>query len=217
MMTDFKTLNGLMLGNDIIQHQNILHLNFLKQDTGFDIFKFVDQQERPLAIGDEADYLKLYMQIAVGILRETGTCFKTYLVAADIGGHHLFLKEFTEKEKEEYKYAHVALLHAFKQLSEDLKPETFSFFGELNLVDASEEKFEKESQKTARILSGKIRENWQEIAEKRCLFLKTDVYVYSLLKLFSWGFQAIDANGEIREDQNLVRPKRPTPRGTSRK
>jgi hypothetical protein len=216
-MTKYENLDGLAVRDDIVNQRSIPQLRFIKQDAGFDIYQFVDREGKEFAIGDDADYLKLFMQIAETIFREAGTSFSTHLIASDMGGKHLFHREFSGKEKEEFKYAHVSLLHASKQLSEDTRPETFSFFGELNLVDASEELFEKESKKTARILSGETRENWLEIAEKRCNFLKTDVYVFSLLKLFSWGFQAIDANGNVREEQNLVRPKRPKPRGASRK
>jgi hypothetical protein len=215
-MTPIEQLKTLVIQEGIVDIRNKPHLNHLGSEAGFEIFDYLGQGNRAVAISDEADYLRLFMQVAEGIYSERKPDFANYIVASDMGGHRLYLKEFTPEEKQEFKYAHVVLLNAFKLIPDKFKPETFSFFGELNLVDSSEERFEKESKKTARILSGEIQENWQKIAENQYHFLKTDLYVYSLLKLYSWGFQFITPEGTVDAEQNCVRAIRPKARGTSR-
>ncbi len=216
-MDSSKILDKLNVRDGIVNNRQHPSLNLQAREAGFEIYNFLSQDGKPYSLGDDADYLKLFMQMAESIYLNNGTFLGTCLVASDMGGSRLFVKEFTDQEKEEFKYAHVCLLSTMKRLSDENRPETFSFFGELNLVDSKEEKFERESRKTARVLSGEERENWLEIIDKRYQFLKTDVYVYSLLKLFSWGFQVIESEGNVREEQNLVRPNRPKPRGASRK
>ncbi len=203
--------------DQITQKQGCLSVNWVKESAGFDIFSYQNKSRSQVEIGDEADYLLLCMRIAERIYLQQDKEFGTYLVASDTGGKQLFFKTFSSEEKQQFKYSYICLLNAAKKLTADDISGEFNFFGEINLVKASEKKFEKEAKKVARILKGSNKETWIDIVENGSDFLKTDLYVFFLQKLYSWGFQPIGPDGKPTDEPNLVRAVFPAARGSSRR
>ena len=94
---------------------------------------------------------------------------------------------------------------------------SFSFFAEVSLVDASEDGFEQQARKALRVMEDDNKEAWQRIIDTKQNFLKTDLYVFNLDKLYSWGFQPIGNDGKLESNTYLVRQKAPVPRGAMRR
>lgn len=211
-----EALNKMELASDITPVSASLTMNWQKEAAGFDVFNFLNQDEKPVKILDDADYLKLYMQIAERLFQNTKDKSSTYLISTSLGGDYLYLKIFTDEEREKYKYAYIALNNAIKALPEDLQPKQLNFFAEVTYEDSSSDKFEKESAKVAKILKGENREDWQVVADNCYDFLKTDLYVFTLFKLHSWGFQIVKPGDETDSKFSMVRPIRPKPRGAVR-
>lgn len=212
-----ELLDGLELDSQLTDGQTGIKLIWKQKDAGFDVFQFSNSQNKPEKIGNDADYLKLFMNLGERVFRFQKEFATRFIFAVNLGGELLFAREYTQEEQNTYKYSYVALSKAGKELSEAIRPERFAFFCETGLVDTSTESFEKEAPKVARILSGESLEVWKEISEKKINFIKTDMYLYMLQKLHSWGFQTVTPDGGIDPKQYLVREKRPQPRGTLRK
>ncbi len=213
----YEFLNKHVINQDVTEYSNTLSINHINQAAGFEIFNFLDKNQRATAIGENSDFLQLFMILAEAIYLEKKNAFGSYIMAVDMDGNRLFLKEFNKSDKQQFKYSYVTLLHFIKELPPEIKPETFSFFCEINRVDVKEPRFEPEAKKIIRVLKEKNKESWLEIIENKYDFLKTDLYVYSLQKLYSWGFQIISPDGRLRPDYNFVRPVRPKPRGVNRR
>ena len=211
-----NVLDKLALPSDIAEKVNNPILNWVKQSVGYDIFTFLNSDKKPVAIGDDADYLQLFMAVAEQIFRETGEKNDTYLCACGLGGEQLFVKKYEEAEKEKFKYSYIAISNSLKKLPEKDQPIQVNFFAELTFQDVNNPGFEKESQKVAKILKGENHEDWQVIVENKFNFLKTDMYIFTLLRLYSWGFQAVKPGDEIDDKQSMVRPVKPKPRGAIR-
>ncbi|MCP4751191.1 MAG: hypothetical protein GY866_09875 [Proteobacteria bacterium] len=212
-----EAVDNLKLDEGIVGKSGGVRINWIGQSAGFDIFNYRGAGKQTAQIGDEADYLQLFMQVAEAIFRHSPDDFGSYLATSDIGGHKLYLREFGETDRERFKYSYVALMNAVKALPPEEKERDFSFLGEIIRVDTSEEKFEPEARKVARILDGKNKEEWANITENRYDFLKVDMRIFSLEKLHSWGFQTIKQNGELSPGRNCIRPVRPKARGSSRR
>lgn len=191
-------------------------LTWEKQSVGYDIFAFHGSDNKPVEIGDDADYLKLFMAVSEQIFRTTGEKNNTYLCACSLGGEKLFVKTYEESEKEQFKYSYIAISNGMKKLPGKDRPLQLNFFAELTYEDVDKPTFEKESQKVAKILKGENQDDWQVIVDNKFNFLKTDMYIFTLLKLYSWGFQAVKPGDEIDSKQSMVRPVKPKPRGAVR-
>lgn len=209
-------LDKLELPSDISEKVTNPSLSWEKQSAGYDIFTFHNSDNKPVTIGDDADYLKLFMAVAKRIFQKTREKNDTYLCACGLGGEQLFVKKYEEPEKEQFKYSYIAISNSLKKLPEKDQPLQLNFFAELTFQDADDPGFEKESQKVAKILKGENKDDWQVIVENKFNFLKTDMYIFTLLRLYSWGFQAIKPGDEIDPKQSMVRPVKPKPRGAIR-
>lgn len=209
-------LDKLELPSDVSNKVSKPSLNWEKHLAGYDIFTFHNNDNKPVEIDDDADYLKLFMVVAEQIFRVTKDKSKTYLCACGLGGEKLFVKVYEESEKEQFKYSYIALSNSMKKLPESDQPMQLNFFAELTFEDVDNPNFEKESQKVAKILKGENHDDWQGIVENKYNFLKTDMYIFTLLRLYSWGFQAIKPGDEIDPKQSMVRPVKPKPRGAIR-
>jgi hypothetical protein len=129
----------------------------------------------------------------------------------------LFARLFSKSDRDIYKYAYISLGAAAKQLAESELNRTFSFFAQISLEQATRDNFEKEASKVARSLSGQSREAWDRIIADKLDFIKTDLYVFHLLKLYSWGFHIIEPEGRLSKDSHAIRPKPGQPRGANRR
>ena len=212
-----NSLDKLSFSNGISNSVNKFNLAWSEENAGFHIFDFQDPNGNNVAIGDDADYLQIFMTMSDKILKHQNGNFEPLVIASDAGGNRLFVRLFTESEKQEYKYAYIALGQAAKNLPQDTINQTFSFFGEVMLESAYKDGFEKEAKKVARTLKDEIKQSWEKVAEEKLNFLKTDLYMFHQLKLYSWGFQVIDQNGKLSSEYNFVRPQPGKPRGASRR
>jgi hypothetical protein len=200
-MSDLKeSLDNLLLSADLSSQSSAFKLSWAEQVAGFDIFDLTDRSGRKVSIGDEADYLQLFMVMSEQVFKQCGEKFKPFVIASDSGNNRLFVRYYTEAEHEKFKYPYVAMGHAVKQLPESATNGKFSFFGEITLEKASKEGFEKEARKTARTLKGDIKPAWEELIEQKADFLKTDLFVFNMLKLYSWGFIVSDTGGSSGSD-----------------
>ena len=211
-----ETIDQLDLHEQIAPQFGHLKLVWLKQSQSFDIFGFQNANGTLIKIGDDADYLRLFMQVAASIYDGHKQVLNRYIVAANVGGEKLYVKTFSEQEQQDVKYAYVALNKALKALPPEDQTVDVGFYSEISLEDVKDERFAKESKKVAKILKGENQEDWVAMCEQQLNFVKTDVYVLALQKLHSWGFQAIKAEGELQAKQSLVRPIRLMPRGAVR-
>ncbi len=209
-------LDKLELPPGISEKVNRLSLTWEKQSAGYDIFSFFNNDNKPVSIGDDADYLKLFMAVGERIFQKTKEKNNIYLCACGLGGEKLYVKTYQDAEKERFKYSYIAISNSLKKLPEKDRPIQLNFFAELTFEDVSNPGFEKESQKVAKILKGENKEDWQDIVENKHNFLKTDMYIFTLLKLYSWGFQAVTTDETVKPKQSLVRPIKPKPRGAIR-
>ncbi len=216
-MSELKeSLDNLLLSADLSSQSSAFKLSWAEQIAGFDIFDLTDRTGRKISIGDDADYLQLYMVMSEQVFRKRREKFEPLVIASDSGNNRLFVRYYTEAEHQEFKYAYVATGHAAKQLPDSSFTGKFSFFGEITLEKAAKEGFEKEARKTARTLKGDIKQAWEDLIEQKADFLKTDLYVFQLLKLYSWGFIVSDTGGSSGSDFHFVRPQAPKPRGANR-
>ena len=189
----------------------------LEKEEGLEIFSIVNSHQDEIQLGDEFDYLKLFSQVAKIIYTETRNSFSSFLIVANIGGSRIYLIEYSDADCLEHKWAHVFLRQYQMALRPDQLTGSFSFFAEVSFVDASEEGFETKAKKVTRFLEDDRKEAWQRIIDKKQNFLKTDLYVFKLDKLYSWGFQPVQEDGALEADSFLVRQKVPLPRGAKRK
>ena len=191
-------------------------MTWQKESAGFDIFSFENNHSKPVAIQDDADYLKLFMQVAEKIYREKKDKTTTFLCACTMGGGRLLIKPFENSEREQFKYSYIALANSLKQMQEADRPQQLNFFSEISFEDSNTPQFEKEAQKVAKMLNGENKDDWMVIAENKYNFLKTDMYVFSLLKLYSWGFQIVKSDETPDPKFSMVRPVKPKSRGAIR-
>ncbi|MBU3917254.1 hypothetical protein KKA14_17100 [bacterium] len=216
-MSIAQSINNFTLPNDIDAIRPGFKLSWLKNTNNVDIFEFRNGNNIKQHIGDEADYLKLFMRLAEKLYLNKSESFGTYLLASNADGKRLYFKEFTEEEKAEVKYSYISLLKSSKELSNEDLEGGFSFYCEIVLEKANHETFEKRSAKVVRILKDDNRDAWLEIMKNKYDFLKVEMFVFLLQKLYSWGFQAIEPNGDLKPEQHYVRAIRPKPRGTELK
>ncbi len=212
-----KPLDKLSFSDGISTNINKFNLMWLEENAGFHIFDFQDPNGNNVAIGDDADYLQIFMTMSDKILTHQNGNFEPLVIASDAGGKRLFVRLFTESEKQEFKYAYIALGQAAKNLPQNTINGSFGFYSEVTLESASKVGFEKEAKKVARTLKDEIKQTWEKVAEEKADFLKTDLYVFHILKLYSWGFQVINQNGKLSSEYNFVRPQPGKPRGASRR
>jgi hypothetical protein len=212
-----QSLNKLRFSDGISASVSNFDLVWSEKIAGFDIFDIQDPNGKNVAIGDDADYLQIFMTMSDKILTHQSGIFEPLVIAGDAGGKRLFVRLFSQSEKEAFKYAYVALGHAAKKLPAAAINGSFGFFGEITLESAAKEGFEKEAKKVARTLKDDVKQTWEKVAVEKRAFLKTDLYVFHLLKLYSWGFQVINQNGKLSPEFNLVRPQPGKPRGASRR
>ena len=212
-----KSLDKLSFSDGISNSTSRFNLVWAENIAGFYIFDIQDPNGKNVAIGDDADYLQLFMTMSDKILKHQNGNFRPLVIASDAGGKRLFVRLFTESEKKEFKYAYVALGHAASKLPETAINGNLSFFSEVTLESASKEGFEKEARKVARTLKDDIKQTWEKVVQEKADFLKNDLYVFQLLKLYSWGFQTINQSGELSSEYNFVRPQPGKPRGASRR
>ncbi len=211
------TLDKLELPADVAQLIGKTTLVWQKHSAGFDFFSFVNKESKPVFIGDDADYLMLFMQVAERIFLKKKDKTTVFLCICSADGEALLIKPFEDLEKEKFKYSYIAISQAMKQIPDDDRPAQLSFFSEISFQNVNNRRFEKESQKVAKMLKGENKDDWMVIQENNYDFLKTDMYVFHLLRLHSWGFQAVKPGDEIDSRKSMVRPIKPKPRGVIRK
>lgn len=217
-MIEIKSaLDNLSLSNETAGRVGGFKLVWAENSAGLEIFDILDLNGKKTALGDDADYLQLFMTLSDRVLTCQNSAFQPLIIASDAGGNRLYIKHFTQPEKEKFRYASVALGYAAKELPESAFNGRFGFFSETSLETPSSKEFEREAKKVTRTLQGEIKENWEQVVEKKESFLKTDLYIFHLLRLYSWGFQVITQSGELSTDYNFVRPQPGKPRGASRR
>jgi len=212
-----KTINHFVLPKEMEALHKGLTLSWRKQFKKVDIFEWVNSSNQQQNIGDEADYLMLFMRIAEAIYNNNSEQFGKYMVASNMGGKRIYVKEFTPQDKEKYRYPYTSLLRSSKELDENELPGGFSFYTEISLEKADNPYFETQARKVARMLDGDDKEGWMNIINEKLDFLKIDSFIFSLQKIHSWGFQSIKPDGVLEDNQHLVREKRPKPRGAKLK
>jgi hypothetical protein len=213
-----EILADYAIPNDIHPSRSGLTMKWLKQESGVDIFESRDSANKNAGIGNEADYLQLFGRLAEKMYASGElTKEKRHIFASNNKGMRLYIKEFTSAERGEIKSAYISLLRTSKTLGEFEIEGGFSFYGEAVVEGAGGDIFETRSKKVARILDGENLETWREIVDNRFDFLKLELFVFSLQKLHSWMFQAIDGNGLLIGGQRFVRAIRPKPRGAKLK
>lgn len=210
-------LDGMPLKEGIVQNNGKTRLVWEKQSAGFNLFRFVDRDGNKISIKDDADYLILFMQLAENLFLNTKDRSMSFLGGASIKGEMLYLKPYQESERKQYPYSQVALGEAIDQLPDADRPDSLNFFAEMTYQSHETPGFEKEAQKVAKVLKGETQQDWLTILDRKYDFLKTDLYVYHLVKLYSWGFQAVTAPDSADPKYSLVRPVKPKPRGAPRK
>ncbi len=210
-----NALDNLSLSSDISSLSDSFKLSWADQIAGFDIFDLKDMDNRKISIGDDADYLHLFMIMSEEVLKAGGD-FLPLLIASDSGGNRIFVRYFTAADKKAFKYAYIALGNAANQLPESAINGKLGFFAEITLEEASGDAFEKEARKAARVMDDDVRQVWESLIDQKDTFLKTDLYVFHILKLYSWGFKAIGGNQTSSSAYHFVRAQRPKARGTSR-
>ncbi len=216
IMNIAESINHYSLPSEIALRSG-LKLHWIKKAQDVEIFEFRDGNNKRQNIGDEADYLQLYMRLAEKLYQKQSNSFGTYLLASNSNGKRLFLKEFTAAEQSEVKYGYISLLRSSKMLDKQDLEGSFSFYSEIILEKANHKNFERQSPKVAKILKNQNREAWLEIQKNQYDFLKADLYIFSLQKLHSWGFQAIGSDGKLMPTQQYVRAIKPKPRGAKLK
>lgn len=212
-----KTINQFVIPKEMDSLHNGLTLSWRKQFKKVDIFEWLNSSNQHLNIGDEADYLMLFMKIAETIYINNSEKFGRYIVASNLKGRRIFAKEFTAQDREKYQYPYISLLSSSKELNGNELSGGFSFYAEISLEKADDPYFEKQAQKVARILDGDNKEGWGNIVNEKLDFLKVESFIFSLQKIHSWGFQPINSDGVLSDNQYLVRANRPKPRGAKLK
>ncbi len=212
-----KPLDKLSFSGGISSNGGAFNLIWSENNAGFDIFDIQDRTGNHVNLGDAADYLQIFMSMSAKIFEYQNGDFRPLVIASDAGGNRLFVRCFSQSEKEAYKYAYIALEQAAKKLPQTAINKSLSFFGEVTFESTSKEGFEKEAKKIARTLTDDARQSWDKVVEEKAPFLKTDLYVFQHLKLYSWGFQSIDQSGKLSSKFNFVRPQPGKPRGASRR
>jgi len=205
----------MRVSDDISSKWPAFLLKWADQRAGFAIFDLMGTSGGKISIGDDADYLHLFMIMADRI-HQSKKMSEPLLIAADSGGNRVLVRRYSAEEQAASKYAYIALGNTVKQLPETAINGTISFFAVVTLETAGREGFEREARKAARSMPGDVRKAWEAIIEQRLDFLKTDLYVFQMLRLFSWGFRAIGQEPSTDTTYCFVRPKRPQPRGASR-
>lgn len=128
-MSDLKdSLDNLLLSADLSSQSTAFKLSWAEQIAGFDIFNLTDRNGRITSIGDDADYLQLFMVMAEQVFRQCGEKLEPFVIANDSGNNRLFVRYYTETEHQAFKYANVAMGHAAKQLPESSFTGKFGFF-----------------------------------------------------------------------------------------
>ncbi|MBU2643362.1 hypothetical protein KKI24_01545 [bacterium] len=192
-------------------------LSWAEQTAGFDIFEIRDPNEHKASLGDDADYLQLFMVMATTVYKHPQNDFTPLLMASDAGGNRLLVRPYTQSEKTEFRYAHVAFGHALKELPASAMNGKLSFFSEINLEHGSREGFENQARKITRTLQNEAKHAWETIIESKADFLKIDLYVFQMLRLYSWGFMMIGPDRDLSTGYHFVRPQPGKPRGASRR
>jgi hypothetical protein len=210
-------LDQLPVPEGISKGTRRLTLQWVKHTEGFDLFDYHDEQGRKAVIGDDADYLTLFMTLAGAVYNHYRDDFAAFVIAGDMGGQRLFVRWFTAKEKETYRYAYIALGQAAGRLEAGDLNDRFSFFAEITREKTGGESFAKEAAKVGRTLKNENRRQWDRLVELGQDFIKVDLYIFSLLKLYAWGFRPIGADGELVADIGYIRPQPGKPRGASRR
>ena len=189
----------------------------IDEEDGLTIYSVVNGHQEEIQLGDEFDFLTLFSNIAESIYSETKERFKSLLIATNFGGSRIYLIDYSDEDCLRYKWATVFLRQYQMALRPDQLKGSFGFFAEVSLVDTSEEDFEKKARKVLRFMEGESKDAWQRIIDKKQDFIKTDLYVFKLDKLYSWGFQPIKSDRSLEAESYLVRQKAPKPRGAKRR
>jgi len=206
-----------IIDKELNKRHGAISVNRIEQAEGFEIYTFRNKNQEEIQLGDEADFLNLFADIAANIYTKDPERFSSFLVATDIGGKRLYRIEYSDENCLQYKWSTVFLRQFQMTLRPDQLAGSLGFFAEVSLVNALDEKFDKEAPKVARILKDENKQAWQKIMNAKTNFLKTDLYVFQFEKLYSWGFQPVLANGELGSEKFLVRPEPIPPRGAVRR
>ena len=198
----------------IIKEFGAVKLKLISNSGQFSIFEWFDSKDRKVDLGNEIDYLLLFTEIAALHYKTADNTIEPFVIVSEMGGKRLYLIEFPEKAQKKYYDAYGYLVSEQKKLVDGTR---FNFMGDVRLELSSDPFFEKNTKKLLRSLDGDSKEAWQSIMEYKKDFIKTELFIYSLQKLHSWSFQAINNQNGTLESFNCVYGKKPKPRGADLK
>ena len=147
----------------------------IDQEEGLIIYSFVNSHRDEIQLGDEFDFLNLFSKIVESIYQKARESFSSFLIAANVGGSRIYLIEYSDEDRLEYKWATVFLRRYQMSLRPDQLKGSFSFFAEVSLVDASEEGFENKARKVVRFMEDENKDAWRRIIDKKQNFIKIKI------------------------------------------
>lgn len=204
-----------------IQNQQIsikdfgpLTLKLVSSNSPFTVFEYINKKEQKVEIGDEIDYLALFSEITALLYQASENVIDPFILISEMGGKGLYLIEFPEAAQKKYYDSFGYFLREQKKLEQI---PSFNFIGDVRVELASDPFFEKNTKKLLKSLEGDNRTAWQSVIDDKSDFIKTDLFIYSLQKLHSWSFQAINSQKNALENINCVYGKKPIPRGADLK
>ena len=198
----------------IVKEFGPINLKLVSNSGDFSIFDWFNTKGQKVELGNEIDYLSLFSEIAALLYKVSDNTIKPFVIVSEMGGKRLFLIEFSEKAQKQYYDAFGYLLSEQKKLKNCPR---FNFIGDIRLELSSDPFFDKNTKKLLRSLDGENKDSWQSIIEKKKDFIKTELCIYSLQKLHSWSFQAINNQNRTLESFSCVYGKKPIPRGADLK
>ena len=192
-------------------------VDFAYEKDGIEVFDYLKRGGSPAKLGEAADYLDLYTQIGQLVIKQAGSNCPPFIMASDADGTQLFVLEHEKKDGDIHNDPYLYLLRAVRSWEAAANDQYFfGFFAAVEINNpATEVGFDRRGRKLLNRLSGIVQENWGKVVETQCPFLKTELYVFSLQKLHSWGFQIL--SDEMESEIQLVRGQAAQPRGTDRK
>ena len=198
----------------IVKEFGPINLKLVSNSGDFSIFDWFNTKGQKVELGNEIDYLSLFSEIAALLYKVSDNTIKPFVIVSEMGGKRLFLIEFPEDAQKQYYDAFGYLLSEQKKLK---NCPHFNFIGDIRLELSSDPFFDKNTKKLLRSLDGENKDSWQSIIEKKKDFIKTELCIYSLQKLHSWSFQAINNQNRNLDSFSCVYGKKPKPRGADLK
>ncbi len=204
-----------------LSHQRILskeygtlELKLVSKNGNFTVFELYNVESQKVDLGNEIDYLVLFSDITSIIYQTAENRTKPFVIVSEMDGKSLYLIEFPKKAQEKYYDSFGYILSEQKKLDEVPR---FNFISDCRLESSSDIYFEKNTKRLLKSMEGDNKASWESIIAEKKSFIKTELFIYSLQKLNSWSFQAINNQDDSLESINYVYGKKPKPRGADLK